>query len=1246
MNSIHYPVELPISAQREEIIAAIQGNQVLIIAGETGSGKTTQLPKMCLEAGLGQERMIACTQPRRIAATSVASRVASELGDTDMALVSYRIRFADRTRKTTRIKFLTDGMLLAEAASDRTLSRYDAIIIDEAHERSLNIDFLLGIIKRLIVRRPELKIIISSATLDTEKFSLHFNGAKVISIPGKTFPIEVRYCPPPENDSGVEPSSAEQVVAVVNDLIRHEPHGDLLIFMATERDIVEVAEALNGAGEKNTNLLVLPLFGRLSGREQGRIFAESKQRKIVVATNVAETSITVPGIRYVVDSGLARISSYSPRARTTKLPVRPISRASADQRRGRCGRIGPGICIRLYSEDDYLARDEFTPPEIIRANLADVILRMLDLRLGHPAKFPFLDQPHPRAVKDGIAVLRELSAVEEVTEGPGFRLTKHGRLMARLPLDPCIARMVLEARERRVLHPVMIIAAALSIQDPRIRPLGAEGAADTAHRQFVEPSSDFITLLNIWRHYHHVARTVNRSRLRKFCQQNFLGYQRMREWCDIYEQICHTLEEDGHFVVESCPGDHDAIHQSILTGIVRNIGFRKEKNLYQGAFGKEIMVFPGSCQFNKTGQWLMAAEMVETTRLYARTVATINPQWLERIAAGLCHSSYSDAHWEKKRGQVVALERVTLFGLPLVQGRRVNFGPINPQEARQIFIQAALVEGEVNRDFDFLKRNQALIEELQEIEDRMRRRYLIDDYALAKFYDQRLPDLVWDVASLIRVLPRVGETLLMTRDDLVADDPDSGQLEDFPSELIAGSFHLPLFYKFTPGAGEDGVSVHVPATALPHINPQIFDWLVPGLISEKVTYLLRSLPKAIRKHLVPVNQTAADLLEQLDFGVGSLPLALAQLIKRQFGLAIAKDDWRSDDLPAHLRMRFCLVTDDGHVIKNSRDFSDLFAVEARKDGGIPFAEIKKQWERDGIEGYDDSIPSRIQVPLQAGALAGYAFPALVDIGGHRIGLRLFLSEEESRHKNQSGLRLLYEQHLGAQVKKAAKDFSLAQIDWSLFQWLGSLKSVNEQILTFALREICALQQGLPSKQEFEQRLAVLADGGFYRQTGELFGCVRDVLAERAETVSLCAKFKALAVKSPFNVQRFKRYDEAMALILPVDFLQKFNRQEMDMVPRYFKALRIRIERAHVAPGRDQEKEAQVAPFDAKVRELHATLATINVPVQQETARQLVAEFVRMVDEFKVSVFAPEIKTTIPVSVKRLEQKWLEICQVL
>lgn len=1246
MNTINYPPGLPISGQREEIIAAIQENQVLIIAGETGSGKTTQLPKMCLEAGLGQERMIACTQPRRIAATSVATRVATELGDTDMALVSYRIRFADRTRKTTRIKFLTDGMLLAEAASDRTLSRYDAIIIDEAHERSLNIDFLLGIIKRLISRRPELKIIISSATLDTEKFSQHFNGAKVISIPGKTFPIELRYCPPPESDSGVDPSSAEQVVAVVNELVRHEPHGDILVFMATERDIVEVADSLGGAGDSGNNLLVLPLFGRLSGREQSRIFADSKQRKIVVATNVAETSITVPGIRYVVDSGLARISSYSPRARTTKLPVRPISRASADQRRGRCGRVGPGVCIRLYGEDDYLARDEFTPPEIIRANLADVILRMLDLRLGHPAKFPFLDPPHPRAVKDGIAVLRELSAVEEIPGSPGFRLTKQGRLMARLPLDPCIARMVLEARERRVLHPVMIIAAALSIQDPRIRPLGAEGPADVAHRQFVEPSSDFITLLNIWRQYHHVARTVNKSRLRKFCQQNFLGYQRMREWCDIYEQICHTLEESGDFVVEQCPSDHDAIHQSILTGIVRNIGFRKEKNLYQGAFGKEVMVFPGSGQFNKTGQWLMAAEMVETTRLYARTVATINPQWLERIAAGLCHSSYSDAHWEKKRGQVVALERVTLFGLPLVQGRRVNFGPINPNEARQIFIQAALVEGEVNRDFAFLTRNQALIEELQEIEDRMRRRYLIDDYALARFYDQRLPDLVWDVASLVRVLPQIGSTLMMTRDDLVADDPDSEQLEDFPSELIAGSFRLPLFYKFTPGTGEDGVSVHIPATALPHINPQIFDWLVPGLISEKIVHLLRSLPKAIRKHLVPVNQTANDLAKQLDFGVGSLTVNLAQLINQQFRLAITKEDWRIEELPIHLRIRFCLVSEDGQVIKNSRVFTDLFAVETKKGGGVPFNDIKKQWERDGIEDYDESIPARIPVPLQAGALAGYAFPALVDTGGRGLGVRLFLSEEESRQKNQSGLRLLYERHLGAQVRKAAKDFSLPQIDWSLFQWLGSAKSVNAQILTFVLTEICALKLGLPSKEEFEQRLNTLADGEFYRQAGELFTCVREVLIERADTVTLFAKFKALTVKSPYNIQRFTRYENQLALIVPTDFLQSFDREALVRCPRYLKALRIRVERAHVSPGRDQEKEAQVAPFDAKIHELHAKLSSIHVPAQRQAAQQLVTEFVRMVDEFKVSIFAPEIKTTIPVSVKRLEQKWLSICQCL
>lgn len=1246
--TIHYPPELPITAQREEIIKQIKTHQILIVAGETGSGKTTQLPKMCLEAGLGGERMIACTQPRRIAATSVAARVAAEIGDADMSLVSYRIRFADRTKKTTRIKFLTDGMLLAEAASDRKLCHYDAIIIDEAHERSLNIDFLLGILKQLAEKRPELKIIISSATLDTEKFSRHFNNAPVISIPGKTFPIDVRYCPAQEGSSGVEQSIVEQTVSVVRDLIRHESHGDILIFMATERDIMEVVEALQ-AGElrgKSDHLLILPLFGRLSNREQAQIFADFPQRKIVVATNVAETSITVPGIRYVIDSGQARISTYNPRARTTKLPVQSISKASADQRRGRCGRVGPGICIRLYSEEEYANMEPFTPPEIVRANLAEVILRMLDLRLGHPAKFPFIDPPHPRSIKDGFALLRELAAVEESNERPGLHLSKQGRLMARLPLDPCIARMVLEARERRVLHPVIIIAAALSIQDPRLRPLGSEALADAAHLPFIEPSSDFITYLNIWRNYHQAARKLTRGRLRKFCQQNFLATQRMREWCDIYEQICHILEEDGGFVVDSNPGDFDAIHQSILSGILRNIGLRKEKNSYLGAFGKEVMVFPGSGQFNKAGQWLMAAEMVETTRLYARTVATINPQWLEHLAASLCHSSYADAHWEKKRGQVVALQKITLFGLTIVQGRKVNYGPINPRESRAIFIQSALVENDINRDFDFLRHNQRLIDQLQEIEDRVRRRHMVDDFTIGQFYDQRLPDLVWDVASLIRILPRLGKKLMMTEDDLLAESPNHDQLNEFPSELHIDSFRLPLFYKFIPGATEDGVSIHIPTAALPHLTPGIFDWLVPGLLEEKITSLLRALPKGIRKHLVPVNQTAARLKEELPFGVGALTTALSRYIEQHNGIPVSKNDWRTDELPDHLRMRFCLVTEQGKVVKVSRVFADLFAAEIKATCDTPLYDLKKQWERDGIEELDATLPVRIPLQAETGGLAGYAFPALVDIGGRKLGLRLFLSEEESRLKNRPGLRILFENHLGPQIKKAAKDFVLYQAEWALFQWLGSLKTVNEQIFGFLMTELCALDQGLPTRAEFESRLAMMAEGTFYRQAGEIFEELRRVLVERAETIAHCKKFQNLVPDSLVNSKRFKQYEEEIALLLPHDFLTGTSREWLLQVPRYLKTMRIRIERAHVAPSRDQEKAKQVAPYEAQRRDLLARLTKIQIPAQQSEAKKQLGQFNQMIEEFKVSIFAPEIKTIIPISAKRLELKWQEIKQIL
>ncbi len=1249
VNKINYPAGLPIVELKDEIIAMIKENDVLIVAGETGSGKTTQLPKMCLEAGLGDKGAIACTQPRRIAAMTVAKRVAEEMGEGGSDLVGYKVRFIDHTKRHTKIKFLTDGMLLAEAARDRHLNRYEMIIIDEAHERSLNIDFLLGILQRLRVKRKNLKIIISSATLDTEKFSRHFHKAPIIDIPGKTYPVEVRYLSPEIAERDSELALSERVAQAVSEIGRR-PLGDILVFLPTERDIQESAEAVNNmmirAGNAALDALVMPLFGRMSAKEQSKIFNPQKKLKIVLASNVAETSVTVPGIRYVIDTGLARISSYNPKARTTKLPVTSISRASADQRKGRCGRIGPGICIRLYSEDDYLARPEYTSPEIVRANLADVILRMVDLHLGHPAKFPFLDPPKSRSIKDGFSLLRELGAVKGGAD-KALQLTKRGRLMARLPLDPMISRMILEGRQRNVLHEVMVIAAVLSIQDPRTRPLGREKLADAAHAKYLAPGSDFITFLNIWSGYHHTARMVkSRNKLSKYCRQNFLAYQRMREWCDIYEQICKTLDEDGSYDIAVSEVAVDAVHQSILSGILRNIAQKKEK-VYQGAQGQELMIFPGSGQFGKAGQWIVAAELVETSRLYARTVATINPQWLEKLAGNLCRYSYSNPHWSKKTGQVVAMEKVTLFGLVIDSGRLKNFGSIDPKESRVIFIQTALVEGEVKQGFDFLRNNQRLIAELKDMEDRVRQRHMVDDYQIYQFYDERLPDQVWDVAGLRRIMPELGRSLFMREADILWQETDNEKLAQFPETVQIGDFRLNLSYKFEPGAKADGVTVHIPEEVLPHLEPDSFDWLVPGLLQDKLTHLLRGLPKSLRKQLVPINQTVQTITDHLEFGVGHLYSSLAAVIRRYFDLNISPRDFRAVTLPDHLATRYCLMAANGKVVKSTRAFIELLDVQQAPVISNSFRDLQGQWKARQF-GLDDLPDLGTKVPIKdkKGRLGGYAVPALTVSGADSVGVRLYLTEDEARIHNRTGILLLYKEAMPRHFKDVRKRFALGQADWPLFEWLGSTKEVNVAIHSFILGVLLG-EDDLPgSREDFEARVAKFKDGVFLSRAGSLFAMLESSLTERRRTLETINDFERKVPGNRVNQGRFKEYRRQLTNILPSNFLIEFAEERLSFTPRYLKALRIRVERANSFPARDMEKGKILSTYEERLLEAQKRLPEIKIPKQRQAADKILTEYQMLVDEFRVSLFAQELKTVLPVSAKRLEKKEQELFEQL
>ncbi len=1264
-NTISYLPNLPISAEKERIIEAIRRHQVVIIAGDTGSGKSTQLPKMCLEVGWGKKKMIGCTQPRRLAATSVAARVRDELAELGH-LVGYKIRFRDRSGPDTRIKFMTDGILLAETQGDRFLKAYDTIIIDEAHERSLNIDFLLGILKKLVTKRRDLKILITSATIDTEKFSVAFDNAPVIEVSGRTFPVEIRYTVDEEQGAeglDADRSYVEQAVDKVMELCRHRSGGDMLVFMPTERDIRDTVEIIGKRwrndgprlGIREGVPLILPLFGRLSGADQNRIFQNSTARKIVVCTNVAETSVTVPGIRYVVDTGLARISSYNVRAGTTKLPVTRISRASCDQRAGRCGRVGPGVCVRLFSEEDYHNRTEFTPPEIIRSNLAEVILRMVSLQLGSPKNFPFIDPPTPRAVNDGYNQLIELGAITRQK-----KMTPMGRVMAHLPLDPRISRMIVAARDNGCLREVVIIAAALSIQDPRVRPAEREAQADEAHASFKSVRSDFLSFLLLWDSYEELIRVKkSKSALGKFCKKNFLAFQRMREWRDIHEQIWAQLATAGssrtqhHFLKSSCrvkgeSGEaaylkgYDSIHQAILSGNLRTIGLKKEKNIYQGGQDKQVMVFPGSGLFNKGGQWIMAAELVETSRLYARTVAVIKSEWIEPLAKDLCRYSYSSPHWEKKQGRVVALQKVSLFGLVLEAGRKVNFGSVKPVEAREIFIQSALVEGDLTGHFAFLAKNLHLIAGLSDLEDRMRRRdILVDDVLLYDFYDKRLPTDVFDRASLIRFLKKKADDyLVMKEEDILRQLPAVDELADYPQTAQCGELTLPLSYSFSPGSDNDGVSVKIPFDLLGHVSAEKFEWLVPGLLPEKIIFLLKGLPKSLRRNLIPIPRTAEILLAEMMPFEGSLYQQLEDLIFKRFRLSIERNLWPRDSLPEHLKISYRVVDPGGKTVAQTKHFAELVKSRPERDA-IPHAALRKKWEKDGVTEWDfDGVPDQISIKDKKGNLTGFAYPGILALDDGSVALRLFSSPEERCEKTVAGLRALYCLQFVKQCKALQKDLALPRTYWALYQGIAGHDEINEDLFSYVLTEIFSCRSGMiPDRHEFEQKVSEVKQHGIFRQAMEMKEQVVELLRDRREVLDFIVEMEEKChKKSRFGVslQDCVSFRQDVDALLPPRFLLKIDRAMPARISRYLKAIFIRMERKVHNPAKDEAKVLLFAGYQERMIRCRS--------LEHLTAdqKELIDSFRYMFEEYKVSLFAQELKTTIPVSAKRLEKKWQEM----
>jgi ATP-dependent helicase HrpA len=1241
---IHYPDNLPVIAHRHEIIELLGKHQVIIVEGDTGSGKTTQIPKFCLEQALDDTRLIGCTQPRRIAAITVAARVGEELGrHGDM--VGYKIRFHDETSRSTRIKFMTDGVLLAETKSDPQLRRYRTVIIDEAHERSLNIDFLLGYLKRLLPSRPDLRVIVTSATIDTAAFSRHFGDAPVVRIAGRTYPVTIRYQPMEEDQTEEKEGYIEHAVRAIAELHHGEGPGDILAFLPTEKDIRLCCGIL---GDQLKQAVVLPIFGRLQAADQKKIFQNFRQRKIVVATNVAETSITVPGIRYVVDTGLARTSIYNARAKTIGLPVGKISRAACDQRKGRCGRIGPGVCVRLYAEEDYLGRPEYTLPEIQRSNLAEVILQMIALGLGDPATFPFIDPPHRSAIRDGYALLRELGAISDRNQ-----LTAHGRIMAELPIDPCIARIIIEAADNNCLREIKIIASALAIQDPRIRPAEKEKDADAAHRLFAHPHSDFLALLNIWNLFHQVQDQIKSwSRLKKFCVTHYLSFQRMREWIDLHEQLSSLVERHGGFADNEHDASYDSIHKSLACGFLRNIAMKKKDRLYQGAGNRELMIFPGSHQFLKGGPWIVAASFLETTRLYALTVATIEPEWLEAIAGPLCTYSWSNPHWQKKSGRVMAEERVSLFGLPILAGRRVDFARRsvrNQAEAQAIFIESALLTGEITGDYPFLRHNLQLIEKWQDAEHRLRKRDLLcDETALRQFYLDRLPADVFDRSSLNRLL-KVRQNqrfLMMTEDDIIRRRPADRELADFPATVTVGGYVLPVSYHFEPGSEKDGMTITVPADLAGSLAIHAFDWLVPGLLREKTAFLLKGLPKGLRKRLVPIAAAIDTILDEITAkSRGAYLPALEAAILKLFRFSVQRSEWPSP-LPAHLQPRFAIVDPEGRELAVGRDLTLLLSPPDSEDSRHGPANLSpgdlatvEQWQGRTFTTWDfEGLPRSLTLQMPGHAVAGHLYPALVASGSTAVGIRFEAHPERARQMNDTGMLILYRLQF-TDHSRSLKNFCTTALTGPSALWLTahypSRRDAVEGLFAWILREIFGpLDGSIPDRARFLATVARVRQEGLYARGQELCGKVMAILRHRREVQEQLQRLVALdSRRVVFTPEKLREIEGLIAAILPADFLAAIDGARLEDCNRHLSSLQIRLERLHNNPAKDEAKAAQIRPYQLHIEQL----ANLSPALLTEELQPMLNDYRTMVEEFRISLFSPEIKTRIVVSAKKLEQ---------
>ncbi|WP_323073735.1 ATP-dependent RNA helicase HrpA [Mycetohabitans endofungorum] len=1338
---ITFPQALPVSGRRDEIAAAIAHHQVVIVSGETGSGKTTQLPKICLALGrglgAGGTGLIGHTQPRRIAASATARRIAEELGTPFGDVVGYKVRFTDNLSPGASVKLMTDGILLAETQTDPLLRAYDTIIIDEAHERSLNIDFLLGYLKQILPRRADLKLIVTSATIDAQRFARHFGSdaqpAPVIEVSGRLYPVEIRYRPvvgddgratlarrgaapgaSPIGSSGSPPGAVGSVTAArqaerdlhdaivdaVDELCREGP-GDVLVFLPGEREIRDAAEALRKHHPPHTE--ILPLFARLSAAEQERVFRPGNARRIVLATNVAETSLTVPGIRYVVDTGLARVKRYSYRNKVEQLQIEPVSQAAANQRAGRCGRVADGVCIRLYDERDFQARPRFTDPEILRASLASVILRMKSLHLAEIDAFPFVEPPPGRAIADGYQLLAELGAVDDDNA-----LTPVGHELARLPLDPRVARMIVAAREQHALREVLIIASALSVQDPRERPLDAQELADQAHRRFADERSEFIAWLKIWAWFEEaVAHKKSNRQLAEACRAQFLSHLRLREWRDVHSQLLTVVREHGWRLNES-EATFEQIHHALLTGLLGNIGLKADDDPhYLGARGIRFFVWPGSTLAKKAGRWVMAAELVETTRLYARTVARIEPEWIERVGGHLIKRSVAEPHWEKKAAQVVAFERGTLYGLPIYQRRRIAFGAQDPTRARELFIRGALVDGEFDTRLPFFAHNRRLVAQIEQLEHKSRRQdVLVDDELIYAYYDAAVPAQIHTGAAFERwyrdEARRRGsdgdKLLFLSREDLMRHEAAGVTTDVFPKRLTMAGVDMALSYHFEPGAARDGVTLTVPLYALNQVDARRTEWLVPGMLKDKVQSLLKSLPQKLRRHCVPLPEYAAGFVERVHFAGQSLIDALIADIREHKQVMVKSTDFKIETLPAHLFMNFKVVDEHGRQLAMARNLAQLrgeFGAQAQQqfqriasgaasaalaDGRQPFQHTQaaaasagspgrtsSRTSGDGlasgasrVAGQPSTGPARNKLAnaggpghaeasdtarpactalyenlttwnfgtlpelleIQRGGQTLFGYPALVDRGGH-CDVEVFDSPVQAEHIHRAGLRRLFALQLREPIRYLAKNLSGLREMSMQYMALGTQEELRDQLIEAALDRAC-LQSPWPHddasfaarRDEGRARLSLLAQ--------ELARLTGQILAEYAALVKKLAQAKGFGAAHADMQQQ-------LAALMTRRFVIDTPYAQLAHFPRYLKGMSLRIDKLKVDPARDQR--------------LAAEFAQLMQPYQRALSQRggaadaRLVEFRWLLEELRISLFAQELRTPMPVSVKRLHKVW-------